>query len=210
MIRFLDSSDLQQNRALRRAMFQDRAFQFSTRLQWDVEVNEEGEELDEYDAMNPIYLIIQSENGQHQGSMRLLPTIGRTMVNDHFSDVTGGIHFSSKLMWECSRFCVSKAGTRRTAPKLLAAGGKFIQEFGIRNLVGVFDHKMERIYRALRASPFVIGQQSFGAETIGVGLWQFNSDTYADILKLANTTQMEMELYFANSNIGKKQIAIAV
>ncbi len=210
MIRFLKSSDLQQHHVLRKTMFQDRAFQFSTRLQWDVEVNDEGEELDEYDSLDPVYVIVQSENGQHQGSMRLLPTIGRTMVNDHFSDVTGGIIFRSRLMWECSRFCVSKAGNRKTAPKLLAAGGKFLQEFGIQNLIGVFDQKMERVYRALRTSPFVVGQKTYGAETIGVGLWQFNEDVYSELLKLANMSQMEMELFFANSKFEKKQLATAV
>ena len=38
--------------------------------------------------------------------MRILPTTGRCMVNDHFSDVAGGT-ICSPLIWESTRFCLS-------------------------------------------------------------------------------------------------------
>ena len=38
-------------------MFRDRASQFKTRLKWQVDVDENGFERDEYDALNPLYVM---------------------------------------------------------------------------------------------------------------------------------------------------------
>ena len=42
-------------------------------------------EIDQYDLLNPLYLILKDENGKHLGSCRALPTTGPTMIADHFS-----------------------------------------------------------------------------------------------------------------------------
>jgi len=55
-------------------------FQFKERLKWDVTVSEEGFETDEYDEMNPLYMIYEMPDGSHGGSMRNLPTTGDTMI----------------------------------------------------------------------------------------------------------------------------------
>jgi acyl homoserine lactone synthase len=54
-------------------MFLDRAQQFQARLGWQVQVDVNGFETDEYDAMNPLYVIWQLPDGTHGGSMRFLP-----------------------------------------------------------------------------------------------------------------------------------------
>ena len=61
-------------------MFRDRATQFKTRLKWDVTVDAQGFEKDEYDALDPLYVIWENQAGRHAGSMRLLPSTGRTMA----------------------------------------------------------------------------------------------------------------------------------
>ena len=83
MIRFLYADELRAYPALRATMFRDRAEQFRRRLNWSVTVDEDGLETDEYDALNPLYIIWETPQGLHGGSMRVLPTTGRTMVNDH-------------------------------------------------------------------------------------------------------------------------------
>lgn len=210
MIYFLNAHALVNYPQLRRSMLNDRAIQFSHRLQWDVSVNEYGEETDEYDGLDPMYVICATDEGNHLGSVRLMPTVGRTMINDHFSEITGGINFTSKYMWECSRFCVSQRGSRKTAPALLAAVGRLMQARRIRNLIGVFDDKMERVYRVLKASPFVIGKEPVNNGIIGVGLWQYKEETYSHLLASAGISQVEMELFFANSELDQAKLIQSV
>ena len=84
MLRYLYADDLHRFPKLADTMFRDRGHQFRDRLNWDVTVGADGHERDTYDALNPLYVIWQGADGRHGGSMRFLPTTGRTMVEDHF------------------------------------------------------------------------------------------------------------------------------
>ena len=57
MIRYLYADQLSTFPLLARTMFDDRADQFKTRLGWDVTVTADGQERDEYDDLNPLYVI---------------------------------------------------------------------------------------------------------------------------------------------------------
>ncbi|MBO6775219.1 MAG: autoinducer synthase [Marinibacterium sp.] len=172
MLRYLYADQLGDYPHLAQSMFRDRAMQFRTRMGWDVKVDENGEERDQYDAMNPLYVIWQNPDGGHGGSMRFLPTTGRVMVNDVFQHLTGAA-VSSPLIWECTRFCIGAGGGTRVAAALMLGGGELMTGFGIRHLVGVFDARMERIYRAIGSSPEVLGSDGTGRDRISVGLWNF-------------------------------------
>ena len=111
MIRYIYGTDLHKFPKLAEAMFRDRADQFKTRLGWEVSVDESGLERDEYDDENPLYVIWENADGTHGGSMRLLPTVGRTMINDHFIHLTDGVRIQSPLIWECTRFCLARGAT---------------------------------------------------------------------------------------------------
>lgn len=174
----------------------DRAAQFSTRLRWDVIVDRNGEEHDEYDALNPLYVITESYDGEHEGSLRLLPTTGRTMVNEHFLELTDGVKISSPHIWECTRFCISPTADRRTAAKLLAASAFLMKECCIDHFIGVFDYKMERVYRALGGSPTVLGRRQTRDGKIGVGLWEFDDRKYQKMLRNARVTDSELAYSF--------------
>jgi acyl homoserine lactone synthase len=52
---------------------------FKQRLGWDVEVGGDME-VDEFDACRPAYLLQKDDDGRIQGCVRLLPTIGPTML----------------------------------------------------------------------------------------------------------------------------------
>jgi len=97
MLRYIYADHLSAFPHLSKTMFQDRAEQFKTRLGWDVTVNTAGEERDEYDDLLPLYVIWELPDGSHGGSMRLLPTTGPAMVNDHFSDLLDGTENLSPL-----------------------------------------------------------------------------------------------------------------
>ncbi len=180
MLRYIYADQLSQFPKLARGMFKDRADQFKTRLGWDVQVNFNGEERDEYDALNPLYVIWETPEGGHGGSMRFLPTTGRVMVNDHFAHLTGA-QIKSPLIWECTRFCLNRAAPSKTAAALMLGGGEIMTGFGIRHFVGVFDARMTRIYRMIGASPEVLGSTGNGRERISVGLWAFAPEAHARV-----------------------------
>lgn len=103
-------------------MHRDRAVQFHTRLVWDVTVDDHGFERDEYDDINPLYVIWELPDGTHGGSMRFLPTSGRTMLHDHFHTLLGRADIRSDKIWECTRFCVAQGAGAHVAAALMLAG----------------------------------------------------------------------------------------
>ncbi|MEM9580082.1 MAG: acyl-homoserine-lactone synthase [Pseudomonadota bacterium] len=175
MIRYLYADQLDRYPSLKTAMFEARADQFKTRLGWDVQVNSSGQERDAYDDLNPLYLIWENADGSHGGSLRLLPTTGRTMVNDHFTDIIGGGEIRSHEIWECTRFCLSRGAEPRTAAALMMAAGECMKRFGIAHCVAVFDARMIRIYRMIGASPEVLGTRGEGRAQISIGLWELSA-----------------------------------
>ena len=201
MIHFVYATNLHKTPVLAHNMFRDRAKQFSERLGWQLKVNSLGEERDEYDQLDPLYVIVSDGFGRHYGSMRFLPTTGRTMVNEHFLQVTDGVEIVSPHVWECTRFCISEHADKTTSAMLLAAGARLMKEAAIDHFVGVFEQRMEIIYRRIGAQPTVIGRSKTGQETIGVGLWEFDSVRYRNLIKKAGISELDMELFLANSDI---------
>lgn len=185
MIRFIYGDQLNAFPKLKRTMHEDRAWQFKERLGWDVTVDENGWEIDEYDALNPLYVIWEKQDGSHGGSMRLLPTTGQTMVNDHFVHLTDGVTIQSPQIWECTRFCLSPDAAPTTAAALMLAGGEILQGFGLMSYVGVFDARMVRIYSRIGSSPEVLGSEGLGREKISVGLWHFDKEAQARVARQA-------------------------
>ena len=178
MLYYLYADELYTKPVLKNGMFKDRAVQFADRLGWDVSVDAFGEERDEYDDMNPLYVIWELPDGTHGGSMRALPTTGACMTNDHFKDISGGA-ITSPLIWESTRFCLSpnadeQAG--RVSAAIMLAGCEIGLTFGLKHAVGVFDARMVRIYRTLGWSPDVLGSTGTGRNRISVGLWDFSED----------------------------------
>lgn len=174
MIRYLSARDLAQYPKLADTMFRDRARQFSFRLNWDVRVDENGWERDQYDALDPLYVIWQLPNGAHGGSMRFLPTLGRTMVNEHFATVSGRTICDAGI-WESTRFCLSPTAGRAASAALMLGGAQLGLGKGLSHAVGVFDTRMVRVYRQLGWSPEVLGTQGQGRDAISVGLWRFEA-----------------------------------
>lgn len=199
MIHFVYGDALVSRSNLAHSMFLDRAEQFETRLGWEVSVNDLGEERDEYDFLNPLYVIVANTDGQHEASMRLLPTTGKTMVNDHFREITHGALIESPTIWECTRFCTSPNARPHAATKLMAAGGKVMQEYCVDHFVGVFDRKMLPVYRMIGCVPTIVGWSKSDRNKTGVGLWEYDADHYKRLLDGCAMTEIEMELFFANA-----------
>lgn len=207
MIRYLYADQLMHEPQLARSMFRDRADQFHTRLGWKVSVDGQGEERDDYDALNPLYVIWQNAQGSHGGSMRLLPTTGRTMVNDHFLHLTDGVRIRSPLIWECTRFCLARGASPQVSAALMLAGGEIMQNFCIEHFAGVFDARMVRIYRRIGASPEVLGSDGAGRRKISVGLWHFTPEAQARVAGAAGLSPAQSRHWFAQSFGAPERIA---
>ena len=203
MIKYVTGTDLWLYPELARTMFADRAKQFSMRLGWPVFVDRQGYERDEYDRINPIYLIVSDDFGGHSGSMRLLPTTGATMINDVFASALDGGRISDPSVWECTRFCLSPDAGPRTAAKLFASAGRLMQEFQIQSLVAVFDRQMLRKYRISGVSPEILGEGDVAGASVMTGRWKFSHAHLFNLMRLANLDPLECELALANSSLMK-------
>ncbi len=201
MIQFSYADTLDTTPALKSAMFQDRRRQFKERQNWDVSVNDAGEERDEYDDLNPLYVIALDARGGHAGSMRFLPTVGRTMVNEHFSHLSDGVHIIHPLIWECTRFCISpdNGNPGNTAAALMLAGCEMGLRFGLQHSVGVFDARMTRIYRRIGWSPEILGTEGTGREAISVGLWEYSEAVKLRLCSKFRISPREVEGWFDKS-----------
>lgn len=196
MLRYLYADQLHRFPKLARTMFRDRADQFRERLGWEVSVDENGYERDQYDDLNPLYVIWEMPDGSHGGSMRFLPTTGRCMINEHFTHVIGGGSVVSPLIWECTRFCLTKSAPSHVAAALMLGGGEIMEGFGIKHFVGVFDARMVRIYRMIGASPDVLGSVGEGRDQISVGLWEFTPDAQAKVARKAGIRPEQSRAWF--------------
>lgn len=199
MLRYLTADALAAFPLLCDTMHRDRAAQFRDRLKWDVTVDVDGFERDEYDAMNPLYVIWELPDGTHGGSMRFLPTSGRTMVHDHFPALLGGADIRSDQIWECTRFCIAKGAGAHVAAALMLAGGELMRAFNLTHLLGVFDARMVRIYNIIGAAPQVLGSSGAGRDKISVGLWAFRTADRAVVLRRAGVSSDVSEHWFARS-----------
>ncbi|MBJ3763944.1 autoinducer synthase [Maribius pontilimi] len=197
MIRFLYADQLHAFPRLADTMFRDRATQFHERLGWDVSVDRDGWERDQYDDLNPLYVIWEQPDGRHGGSMRFLPTTGRTMVNEHFLSLTGGVRIASPLIWECTRFCLAPDAKPAVSAALMLAGGEILRNFHLEHFVGVFDARMIRVYQLLGGTPDVLGMSGTGADAIGVGLWEFSQVAQDKLMRRSGVTQDQLHEWFA-------------
>jgi acyl homoserine lactone synthase len=137
-----------------RLMFEQRYRVFKQRMGWAVG-SEAGEERDAFDDFFPIYLLAYRNDGRLAGSWRFLPTTGPYMLRDVFPQLLQGAKAPyHPLIWEGSRFAVEGRGSRsRTSSELLCAVTETCIALGIRELITVYDARMERLLPRLGCPP---------------------------------------------------------
>lgn len=177
-------------------MFHDRRAQFKEALGWNLAVDALGREIDEYDLVNPLYLILRDAKGHHVGSTRLLPTTGPTMIADHFSDLTHGVEIESPLIWETTRFFIAHRGNdgRKQAASLMWAGCQLGLRSGIQFYVSVTPVNMARLFTACGWPCEVIGRRTDPEGEICACLWEINEDVCDRLRRRAGITQGEHPL----------------
>ncbi|OKO87621.1 conjugal transfer protein TraI [Bradyrhizobium sp. NAS80.1] len=137
------------------SMYRLRRRVFKDRLDWSVSVSGDLE-IDIYDALSPTYLLAVSNAEEVLGCVRLLPTLGPTMLADTFADLLGSRTAPrDERILESSRFCVDteraaesgRSGFNRATFVLFAAMLEAMRARGARSIVTVTDTRMERILR---------------------------------------------------------------
>jgi acyl homoserine lactone synthase len=104
------------------------------------------------------------------------------MVNEHFSHVNDGHRIESPFIWECTRFCLAPGADSRVSAALALGAGELMAEMKLAHYVGVFDSRMERIYRLMGLEPAVLGRRGEGRDRVGVGLWSMDEAAFAPTL----------------------------
>lgn len=199
MLRYIYGNDLHTHPRLADSMFRDRAEQFHRRLGWPVNVDAQGREQDQYDPLNPLYVIWERPDGLHGGSARFMPTTGRTMTAEHFLHLSDGVAIRSPFIWECTRFCLAPGSDGRVASALMLAGGELMRAFDLSHHVGVFDAPMVRVYRMIGQSPQILGTQGSGRQAVSIGLWEYAPEARARVLERAGISSALSEAWFNRS-----------
>jgi len=193
MLDIMRASDLWLKPALARSMYTHRRVQFFERLKWPLEVDRHGFERDQYDAINPIYVIVSDDAGVHQGSLRLLPTTGPTMIQDHFKETLSGQSIAKNDIWECTRFCLAPSCSPRIALKLLALTAHLMRQTNVSMLVAIFDEKMLRVYRRTGVLPTIIGSSRYGSDEFYAGFWPFEEERFHALVQASNLEDGTLE-----------------
>ncbi len=143
-------------------MFRLRARVFAGRLGWDVNIKNEME-IDQFDAMDPGYIIGVDENMNVISCARVLQTTGPHMLSDVFDAILcGEAPVRSASIWESTRFCVdtkrlqdrgSKTAVSRATSELMLGILEYAQESGITDIITVIDPIMDRVLKRSNNAP---------------------------------------------------------
>jgi acyl homoserine lactone synthase len=129
-----------------------RAKVFRGRLGWEVPVLS-GMEIDGYDALEPMYMLMKEQGGCLRGCWRLLPTEGPYMLKDSFAQLLHGQAAPSDPgIWELSRFALETEGASRfgfaqVTMEAIEAVIRFAHEQGMKRYVTVTTTAIERLLR---------------------------------------------------------------
>lgn len=144
-------------------MFALRARVFGQRLGWEVDV-QDGREIDQYDALDPAYVIGVNDENQVVSCARALQTTGPHMLSDVFSSILDGEPpLRSATLWESTRFCVDTEVLKRgnaqnsisyATSELMAASLEYARDSGISDIVTVIDPVMNRVLKRSDCAPY--------------------------------------------------------
>lgn len=149
-------------------MFELRARVFGGRLGWDVKI-EDGKEIDEFDHLDPAYVIGLDDGGNVVAAVRALQTTGPHMLSDVFSAILcGEAPLRSATMWESTRFCVdtqrlSRGKDRNSVSyatcELMVGSLEYARSAGIQDIITVIDPIMDRVLKRSNCAPYdYVGQ----------------------------------------------------
>ena len=144
-------------------MFRLRARVFGERLGWDVTIKD-GKEIDEFDALNPAYVVGLDDEGHVIACVRALQTTGPHMLADVFSSILDGQPpLRSANVWESTRFCVNterldrgkgRGSISHATCELMVGALEYARDSGITDIITVIDPVMDRVLKRSDNAPY--------------------------------------------------------
>ena len=126
---------------LLKKMFEARKRVFVDLLKWDVPVLEGRYEVDQFDDLNAVYLIVADPDGRHLGSARLLETVRPHILDTLFPELCASTVPCGRDVLEITRFCLDRGQNseerRRIRNCLVAALVDHALEQGVTTYSGV-------------------------------------------------------------------------
>ena len=149
---------------------------FKERLDWNVQITD-GMEMDQYDGMDPVYLLQRGPDGQLQGCVRLLRSTGPNMLHDEFRSLLEGSPCpSDPRVWESSRFALelsptlarSESGLAAATYELFAGMIEFGLSRSLTEIITATDVRIERILKRANWPLRRLGNPSVIGSTLAV------------------------------------------
>lgn len=178
MIHILRGSHGPSDRSLLSSMFEDRKRLFVDLLRWQVPVVDGRFEMDQFDGPDAIYLVSVDATGQHDGSLRLLPTDRPHLLDSLFGYLCDGVVPVGPDVYEITRLCLP---ARHNTTERLHIRNQLISAMvdhalgaGIRMLTGVVEARFREqiLTMGWRAEPLgpahLVGASRIGAFAIAV------------------------------------------
>lgn len=141
MIHIIDDHLAAASRPLLDSMFADRKRLFVDLFGWDVPVVDDRFEIDEFDTADTVYIVVADGNGQHQASMRMLPSTLPHVLDTVFPHLCPLGVPTGETTWEGTRLCLPQRhgadGRRALRNTLISAMVDFALARGIDRLTGV-------------------------------------------------------------------------
>ena len=81
-----------------------------------------------------------------------------------------------------------------------------MDQFCLSHFVGVFDPRMERIYRRMGVEPDVVGSAGAGKGRISVGLWEMKPAAWDGVLAQVGVSRAASRDWLAASFMGRGAI----
>lgn len=163
MIIVIDGTNRHRYTRLLDKMFELRARVFGQRLGWEVDI-QDGREIDQFDALNPAYVIGVDDDDNVVACVRALQTTGPHMLSDVFSSILDGEPpLRSATLWESTRFCVDtdvlgrgkvRGSISYATCELMAASLEYARDSGISDIITVIDPVMNRVLKRSDCAPY--------------------------------------------------------
>jgi len=192
MIYVVDSLNVQDHKGLIDEVYKLRKRVFHDRLGWDVQIVN-GREIDEFDSLDPAYVVSTDPNGRVVGCMRLLQTTGPHMLSDIFAPILNGEPpLRSALVWEATRFCVDmntldmghgRKSISYVTSEVMIGAFEYAMQAGIKDAVAVIDPVMNRVMKRSGNAPYdYLGSpKSMGKVTAMAALMDCSPERVASI-----------------------------
>lgn len=162
MILTIDALNMHRFPTVLEDMFQLRARVFAGRLGWDVTITD-GKEIDQFDSMNPSYIVGLDDEMNVISCARVLQTMGPHMLADVFDAILAGEPpVRSPNIWESTRFCVdtqrikskdSKTTVSKATCELMVGILEYSKAAGITDIITVIDPVMDRVLKRSDNAP---------------------------------------------------------